>query len=124
MVETVLGTPIEDVRGAPVAEQRRVYALLDSILPVKPRAKGLLNEGAVAQKLRPLPLERIAAPALIASVEDDGYQTFPGAKYTADHVPGARFIGYSRGGHMLVGHDAEFRAEVRKFLDWLHTGVQ
>lgn len=124
MVETVLGTPIEDVRAVSEAEQRRVYALLDLILPVSSRAQGLINEGAVAHALRPLPLERISAPTLIASVEDDGYRTYAGARYTAERVPGARFIGYARGGHMLVGHEAEFNSEALKFLHSLRLGVQ
>jgi pimeloyl-ACP methyl ester carboxylesterase len=123
MVETVLGTPIEDVRGASEAEQRRVYALLDEILPLSSRAQGLINERKVAQSLRPLPLERISAPTLIASVADDGYGTYAGARYTAEHVPGARFIGYPSGGHMLVGHEAEFHSEVLKFLDALRPRV-
>jgi len=71
----------------PEPEQRRIYQILDAVLPVSLRAKGLLNEGAVVGALRPLPLERIAAPTLIASVENDGYQTFAGARYTADRIP-------------------------------------
>ena len=124
MVESILGTPIEDVRGLPEAGQRKLYAMLDSVLPISLRAKGLMNEGAVAQALRPLPLERIAAPTLISSVENDGYKTFAGARYTAERIPGARFIGYPRGGHMGVGHEEELFAEILKFLDASSTGVQ
>jgi pimeloyl-ACP methyl ester carboxylesterase len=123
MVEMVLGTPIEDVRVASEAERRRVYGLLDLILPVSSRAQGLINEGAVARALGPLPLERISVPTLIASVADDGYRTYAGARYTAEHIPGAHFIGYPRGGHMLVGHEAEFHAEALKFLDALTPSV-
>ncbi|MFL5309563.1 MAG: alpha/beta hydrolase [Myxococcales bacterium] len=124
MVESILGTPIEDVRRLPSVEQRKVYAVLDSILPVSLRAKGLMNEGAVAQALRPLPLERIAAPTLITSAENDGYQTFAGARYTAERIPGARFIGYARGGHLLVGHDQALFSDVAAFLDAASAGVQ
>jgi len=124
MVETVLGTPIAAVRDATPAERRRVCAILDSILPVSPRAKGLLHEGAIAEALRPLPLETIAAPTLIVSAEDDGYRTFAGARYTAEHIRGARFIGYSRGGHMLVGHAKELNAEIGTFLETLKATMQ
>jgi pimeloyl-ACP methyl ester carboxylesterase len=123
MVETVLGTPAEDVRGASEAERRRVDTMLDQILPVSSRAKGLMNEGTIARALRPLPLERISAPALITSAANDGYGTYAGARYTAERVPGARFIGYLRGGHMLVGHEEEFAAETLSFLDALRPGV-
>ena len=47
--------------------------------------------------------------------------TYPGARYAAEHVPGARFIGYSSGGHMLVGHEEEFSSEVLTFLDRLRS---
>jgi len=122
MVETVLGTPIEDVRGASPAEQERVYAMLDLILPVSPRAQGLLNEGAVAGALRPLPLDRISAPTLIASALNDGYGTYAGARYTAQHIAGARFLGYPSGGHMFVEHEAEFASVALQFLDALRLG--
>jgi len=124
LVESVLGTPIEDVRSVPEPEQRRISEILDAILPVSLRAKGLLNEGAVVRALRPLPLERLTAPTLIASVENDGYRTFAGARYTADQISGARFIGYARGGHMLVGHDQELMSEVVKFLDARSAATQ
>jgi pimeloyl-ACP methyl ester carboxylesterase len=119
MVETVLGTPIQNVRGASEAEQQRVYAMLDLILPVSLRAQGLLNEGAVARALRPLPLDRISAPTLITSAIDDGYGTYAGARYTAEHIPGARFVGYASGGHMFVGHDGDFASEAVGFIDAL-----
>jgi pimeloyl-ACP methyl ester carboxylesterase len=117
MVEALLGTPIEDVRRLPEPGQEKVYAMLRSLLPISRRAKGLINENAVARALRPLPLERITAPTLIASVENDGYRTWAGARYTAERIPGARFIGYPRGGHLWVGHEDELSAEVVKFLE-------
>ena len=123
MVETVLGTPAEDVRVASEAERRRIDTMLDLLLPMSSRAQGLINEGAVARALRPLPLERISAPALIASVMDDGYGTYAGARYTAEHIPGGHFIGYSSGGHMMIGHEAEFSSEALRFLDALRPGV-
>jgi hypothetical protein len=49
-------------------------------------------------------------------VADDLYGTFDGARYTADHVPRARFIGYPSGGHMLVGHAAEANSQIAAFL--------
>lgn len=61
-------------------------------------------------------LETIAAPTLAISTADDLYGTFDGARYTADHVPHARFIGYQKGGHMLVGRNDEAFAEIVAFL--------
>lgn len=48
-------------------------------------------------------LEQIRTPTLLVSAKDDGYKTYTGAQYSADHMPGARFVGYENGGHLLVG---------------------
>jgi pimeloyl-ACP methyl ester carboxylesterase len=55
-------------------------------------------------------------PTLVVSARDDGFGTYAAAQYTASRIPGARFIGFDDGGHMLVGHDAEVQAEVLKLL--------
>jgi 2-hydroxy-6-oxonona-2,4-dienedioate hydrolase len=61
-------------------------------------------------------LERISAPTLAISAQDDGYDTYENARYTAAQIPHARFIGYSTGGHLLVGHGQEVTAEITQFL--------
>jgi 2-hydroxy-6-oxonona-2,4-dienedioate hydrolase len=114
LVESILATPLADVKSANA--EHRVYAMLDLIQPISERKKGLRNEGAVAQSLRRYDLEAISAPTLISSVEDDLFGTYPNARYTAEHIPHAKFIGFARGGHLWVGHEAELAAAVTDFL--------
>jgi 2-hydroxy-6-oxonona-2,4-dienedioate hydrolase len=114
LIESILATPLTDVKAASADD--RMSSMLDSIQPISRREKGLRNEGAVAQSLRRYELEKIAAPSLIASVEDDLFLTYANARYTAEHIPGAQFVGFARGGHLWVGHDAELAAAVTKFL--------
>ena len=115
-IRGILGTPPEVVARASADEQARVGQIMEHILPVSPRRQGLINDGAVVSSLPRYELERIAAPTLAISVSDDLYGTFDGARYTADHVPNARFIGYPSGGHMLVGHNAEATSRIAAFL--------
>jgi 2-hydroxy-6-oxonona-2,4-dienedioate hydrolase len=115
-VPSILGTPTEVVARAGKAEQARVALMLRHILPVTPRRRGLVNDAAVVGSLTRYDLEAIAAPALVISAEDDGYGTYAPARYTAQHVPGARFVGFPTGGHLLVGHQAQVEAEVSAFL--------
>ena len=115
-VRSILGTPPEVAAGAPVDEQARLQTMLEHILPIRPRRLGLLNDAAVISSQTRSDLEKIAVPTLAISTADDLYGTFAGARYTAEHVPGARFIGYPSGGHMLVGHDDETAAHVAAFL--------
>jgi predicted enzyme related to lactoylglutathione lyase/pimeloyl-ACP methyl ester carboxylesterase len=112
----ILATPPEVVAGASADERVRFENLKQHLLPVAPRRPGLVNDAAVVSKLPRYALENIAAPTLLFSAEDDGYGTWDGARYTAEHLPNGRFVGYPAGGHMLVGHTGVIFTEVESFL--------
>jgi pimeloyl-ACP methyl ester carboxylesterase len=116
MTRSLLGTPIEVIASASSGEQARVAKLLASILPVTPRRLGLLNDGDVTTHLTRYELERIAAPTLAVSVADDLYGTYDVARYTAEQIPGARFVGYPSGGHVFVGRQDAVTTELSDFL--------
>lgn len=116
MFKTVLGTPPKDVEQAGAEEQARVTDFLNHIEPISWRKKGLQNETAIARSLPRYDLERLKVPTLVSSIEDCLYNTYPGARYTAENIPGARFLGYRTGGHLAVGHETELWSEVRQFL--------
>ena len=94
-----------------------VDGMLDAELPVRPRRQGLLNDARVTTGMRRFDLERIRAPTLIVSAEDDLYGTYERARYTAGEIAGAIFVGYPTGGHLLVGRGAEIKAEIVRFLE-------
>ena len=116
MQRSVLATPPDVLRAASADEKARVAEILEHLLPVSSRRLGLSNDAAVVSRLPRYELEKIAAPTLVISVEDDLYGTFEPARYTAEHVPGARFVGYPTGGHLWVGHHREVTAEITEFL--------
>jgi 2-hydroxy-6-oxonona-2,4-dienedioate hydrolase len=116
MTRLVLATDPALVADASREEQAEVAMVLEHIMPVSPRRIGLLNEARVMSSLERYPLERITAPTLAISAQDDGYETYESARYTAAHIPRARFLGYPSGGHMLVGHRQEVTAEITRFL--------
>ena len=116
VIENILGTPSEVAEHVTPAERERLQTMLMNILPVSRRRAGLFNDGAVVSGLRRFDLERIEAPTLLISVEDDRYGTFPGAQYTAGQIRNARFIGFPRGGHLWLGHNEEVSTAVRDFL--------
>ena len=116
VVQTILATPPEVVARASMAERRRVALLMEHILPVGLRQAGLLNDARIAQALEPSPLEQVKAPTLVISLVDDLYGTFASARYTAERIPGARFVGYASGGHVWVGHDGAVLEELLSIL--------
>lgn len=116
VIRALLATPPAVVEAASADEQARVAQLIERVLPVSSRRLGLVNDATVTSTLQRYALERIAAPTLVVSAEDDLFGTFDGARYSAEHIPGARFIGYPSGGHLWVGHHQELMAELVAFL--------
>jgi pimeloyl-ACP methyl ester carboxylesterase len=116
LIRHVLATPPEQVAAASPRERARVNDLAERILPVSARAAGLIDDTRLGKRLGPYALETIRAPTLVASARDDGFGTYAGAQYTASRIPGAKFVGFDDGGHLLVGHDEAVQAEIVQLL--------
>jgi pimeloyl-ACP methyl ester carboxylesterase len=116
VIKIVLATPPELLTTASPQERARVNAMLDNILPVSARAEGLRSDTAVGKHLAPAPLETIHVPTLVVSARDDRYGTYASARYTANGIAGAKFIGFEAGGHTWVGHNDEVMAAVVELL--------
>lgn len=115
--EAILGTPAPVVNSTSAQEHERFHHTMLGILPVSRRRLGLLNDSAITSTLPRYELERITAPMLLVSAKDDLYGTYDAAQYTAQQVAGARLLGYESGGHLLVGHHEQARAEIVAFLN-------
>jgi 2-hydroxy-6-oxonona-2,4-dienedioate hydrolase len=116
VLRAILATPPEVLERASAAERARVLAMMERILPVSPRRLGLLNDAAVTSSIERYELERIGAPTLALSAEDDLFGTYDVARYSAAHIPNARFVGYPTGGHVWVGHHEAAMAEIVAFV--------
>ena len=117
MFRGLLGTPPELVERADAAERSRVATMLDEILPVSERRLGLVNDATVTTGMARYALEEVSAPTLTISAADDLYGTYDAARYTAEQIAGARFIGYPDGGHVLVGRHSEVTSAIEQFLE-------
>lgn len=116
LIRHVLATPPEQVAAASDDERARVNDLANRILPVSSRAAGLHDDTRLGKRLGPYALETIRVPTLVVSARDDGFGTYAAAQHTASRIPGARFVGFEDGGHLLVGHDAEVQAHIVRLL--------
>jgi pimeloyl-ACP methyl ester carboxylesterase len=118
---TLLATDPALVAAAGPAEQARVQAILDGILPVSRRSEGLLNDaretgGAV------LDYGAIRVPTLAISLADDLFDTDDGARMLAEAVRGAELVIYPSGGHVWVGREAKLFATIDAFLHRIGYG--
>jgi 2-hydroxy-6-oxonona-2,4-dienedioate hydrolase len=116
LIRHVLATPPELVADASVGERGRVDAIIENILPISRRHLGLSNDARLAKTLRSVELRQITAPTLVISVRDDRFGTYVPARYVAQRIPGARFVGYDTGGHVWVGHHDALLREIDRFL--------
>ncbi len=116
VIDFVLATPPELVAAASAQEQARVQAMAEAILPISDRAQGLRADTSPSKSGARYALESIRAPTLVISARDDGYGTHAAAQYTAGQIAGAKFVGFGTGGHLLVGHDDEVRAQTVQWL--------
>jgi 2-hydroxy-6-oxonona-2,4-dienedioate hydrolase len=116
VVRLVLATPPDLLRTASVEEMKRVDRLLNTILPISARVRGLINDTQIAGRPVRYALEDIRAPTLIISLRDDLYGTYASAEYSAQHIRGAVFIGYEQGGHVWIGHHSQIIEETAGFL--------
>ena len=92
--------------------------VIDSVLPVKPRADGALFDLFVSNPaVNAFPLEDIAVPVLVIGALDDPMALFRNTEALARRIPGAELITIEDGGHMMLGHDEEVRAAVAEFLE-------
>jgi pimeloyl-ACP methyl ester carboxylesterase len=108
------GVPPEVEATASQEDRDRVTKVMDSILPLSRRVRGIEVDSLT--EMSPWPLERIAVPTLIISAEDDLYKTLPGARFTAERIPRAELHVLKRGGHLMVGQTPKVRRIVRDFL--------
>jgi 2-hydroxy-6-oxonona-2,4-dienedioate hydrolase len=116
MIASLLATDPTLVRAADSSERARVRAILRNILPVSARAQGLTNDARFAYTPAPMALDRIRAPTLALSLEDDRFETLAAARHIAASVAGAELASYPTGGHIWVGRNNEVFADVDRFL--------
>jgi 2-hydroxy-6-oxonona-2,4-dienedioate hydrolase len=116
LIRHVLATPPELLARASEAERARVNDLVDRILPVSARAAGLRDDTRLGKRLGPYALASIRVPTLVVSARDDAFGTYAAAQYTASQIPGAQFLGFDGGGHLLVGHGPAIQAAIVALL--------
>ncbi len=116
MTGAILATDPALVASASAAEKARVRDILHGILPISQRTRGLLNDAAATGQPMDFAYEKIQAPTLAVSLEDDRFGTAESARHIAGRIPGAQVLVLPDGGHVWVGREAEVFDAVAAFL--------
>ena len=105
--------PKLEARAAP-EEREKITAIIKDMLPLSQRVNGIGIDTATG--VPEADLGHITAPALIISAVDDLYHTLPGARYAAEHIPGAQLKVFETGGHLLLSHGTDTQQAIASFL--------
>ena len=122
MIRTLLATDPALLDRVPKAERRRAMAILNQIFPISRKVNGLRTDGFWAGTPTLTAYERIAAPTLILSCEDDLFGTAATARLLAERIPNAAVTIYPSGGHIWLGQDDEVADQIADFVRRTATG--
>ena len=100
----------------PPDERQRAFAILDQILPISHRWRGMLNDAKLAGHPARVDFSRMRVPLLLLSAEDDRFGTAPTAQAIARRVPGSQLVVYPTGGHIFLGRQPDSAREVARFV--------
>lgn len=115
LLKTILGTPVEAYRNAAPEERRNVHRVLQTMLPISRRGTGFRMTGSSPRISRDL-RSRTSTFRPCHQRRQRLYGTYDSSFYTAEEIANAQFVGFTSGGHLLLGHEAEVRSQVRGFL--------
>lgn len=117
LIGFLLATDPALLSEVPDDERDRAYRVLDQILPISARWRGMLNDAELAGHPARVDFGRVTVPTLIISAEDDRFGTAATSRAIAKQLPSARLLVFSDGGHVLLGHDEESAREIAKFVN-------
>lgn len=100
----------------PADERARACRILDQMLPISARWRGMLNDARLAGHPSEVDFRRISAPTLIISAEDDRFGTAATSRAIATQMPSAKLHIFPTGGHIFLGHDEDSATEIARFV--------
>jgi pimeloyl-ACP methyl ester carboxylesterase len=100
------------------AHQAEVAEMMRIVLPVKPRADGVLFDTYVSNPDINIGYRfgEIATPTLVLIARDDPMAPYQNARSLAEQIPGAELLTLERGGHLMLGQRERTIPAIRRFL--------
>jgi 2-hydroxy-6-oxonona-2,4-dienedioate hydrolase len=116
LIGFLLATDPALLNRVPPDERKRAYRVLDQMLPISARSRGMLNDARLAGHPAQVDFRQLRLPVLIISAEDDRFGTAATSKEIAKLIPSARLVLFPNGGHVLLGHDNDSALQIARFV--------
>lgn len=121
LIGTLLATDPRLLATVSPEERARAHRILEDLLPISARWRGMLNDAKLAGNPARVDFRRIRVPTLVVSVEDDRFGTAATARDIAAAVPQAKLVMFKQGGHIWLGHYEEVADAVTQFVGLLNA---
>ena len=116
LIGTLLATDPGLLSTVSPSERNRAFAILSDMMPIRARAKGMLNDAWQAGHPAKMDFSRLKMPTLVISAEDDRFGTAATARKIAEIVPNAELTILPDGGHIWLGHDEAVTDRIQAFV--------
>ena len=117
LIGFLLATDPVLLKQVPPDERERAYRILDQMLPISARWRGMLNDAHLAGHPGRVDFRRLHVPTLIISAQDDRFGTAGTSRAIAKQMPSAQLLLFPNGGHVLLGHDEESARAIAQFVN-------
>lgn len=102
-------------------DEAEVADLLDKLLPIRPRAEGLLFDMYMTntdphRRGGAYPLEDLLVPTLVINAKDDPLANYWDAQAMSRRIPTAQFVTVPAGGHVMAGSGNQVSQRINHFL--------
>jgi pimeloyl-ACP methyl ester carboxylesterase len=119
---SMFGISKDEYESAPAYEKEQFNNMMKTLLPIKPRKPGIINDNKVVnpdmlRNYKSYPIETIGVPVLIMHAKNDPMAKYDDMKQASKRLQNKKIISFDRGGHILFGHSKENRQYVKGFLD-------
>ena len=109
MITQMFGIDKENYKNASTPEKEELDSLFKSMLPIKPRKEGILNDSDVTntepiENYSEYDLENLDVPVIIFHARNDPMAKFETAKKMHERLPNSELYAFERGGHLIFGH--------------------
>jgi 2-hydroxy-6-oxonona-2,4-dienedioate hydrolase len=117
LVGTLLATDPNLLSKVSPMERQRAFDTLSEMMPIHPRAQGMLNDAWQAGHPANMDFSSLKMPVLIISAEDDRFGTADTARKIFEIVPHAELTILPDGGHIWLGHNDAVTQRLEAFLN-------
>jgi pimeloyl-ACP methyl ester carboxylesterase len=117
----MFGVSKDEYKNASIYEQEKFNNMMKTLLPVKPRKSGIINDNKVInpdmiKNYDDYPIEKLNTPVLILHAKNDPMASFEDMKEASERLNNKKVIIYERGGHILFGHSQANQRYISDFI--------